>query len=135
MDDDQHFITTARWVSACPITSLEQREPFLLEVDEDNQIAVIKVNEDYYAIRNSCPHTGGPLHMGDIEDFPTPCNEEGEEKPAIVCPWHAWTFFLHNGLQVDVPQEEGGEKIETFETKLKDGHIMVKVTTKKAVDF
>ena len=39
-------------------------------------------------------HTGGPLHLGDIEDLP------GSDSPHIVCPWHKWKFDLSTGRRV-----------------------------------
>ncbi|KAG7278138.1 hypothetical protein CRUP_019448 [Coryphaenoides rupestris] len=39
----------------------------------------------------SCPHEGGPLELGDIEDF-------GDGKLVLVCPWHDFDFCLETGV-------------------------------------
>ncbi|KAL2915096.1 hypothetical protein HK105_205420 [Polyrhizophydium stewartii] len=43
-----------------------------------------------HAIEATCPHSGGPLHLGDIEDL-------GGPHAAIVCPWHEFRFALADG--------------------------------------
>ena len=44
-----------------------------------------RVNGDLRAMDNICPHRGGPLHEGWVE--------EGK----VLCPWHAWTFDPKTG--------------------------------------
>uniref|UniRef100_A0A672MM89 Rieske domain-containing protein n=1 Tax=Sinocyclocheilus grahami TaxID=75366 RepID=A0A672MM89_SINGR len=39
---------------------------------------------------SSCPHEGGPLEQGDIEDL-------GNGKLALICPWHYFDFSLETG--------------------------------------
>uniref|UniRef100_A0A4W5QAG3 Si:ch73-314g15.3 n=1 Tax=Hucho hucho TaxID=62062 RepID=A0A4W5QAG3_9TELE len=39
---------------------------------------------------SSCPHEGGPLDLGDIEDL-------GDGKRVLVCPWHHFDFCLETG--------------------------------------
>ena len=45
-------------------------------------IAVFNADGAYYACSDACPHAGGPLHQGFIEDR------------TVHCPWHGWTFDL-----------------------------------------
>lgn len=49
------------------------------------EVAVFCVEGDYYALRNECPHVGGPLGEGRLE---------GQK---IVCPWHLWAFDVRTG--------------------------------------
>ncbi len=39
----------------------------------------------YAAIDNACPHRGGPLAEGTLE------------QGSVLCPWHAWAFDLKTG--------------------------------------
>ena len=41
----------------------------------------------YGALDNHCPHQGGPLGEGYLE-----------ENGVISCPWHGWTFDLKTGV-------------------------------------
>ena len=52
-----------------------------------------------YAIRNRCPHAGGPLHQGKMD-------AEGN----IECPWHKFRFCVKDGKNAD----GGGSSSETF---------------------
>ncbi|ODM98067.1 Rieske domain-containing protein [Orchesella cincta] len=36
----------------------------------DKDIALVSHDNVVYAIQEKCPHIGGPLHLGDIEDVP-----------------------------------------------------------------
>jgi len=49
------------------------------------ELALFNVDGTFYALDNTCPHQGGPLCEGWVED-----NE-------VTCPWHAWTFKLSDG--------------------------------------
>ncbi|XP_077994213.1 3-phenylpropionate/cinnamic acid dioxygenase ferredoxin subunit-like [Glandiceps talaboti] len=54
------------------------------------KIAIFRHGNKVYAINEKCPHAGGPLHMGDIEDLP-------DKSLCIKCPWHSWRFNLDTG--------------------------------------
>ncbi len=64
-------------------------------------IGVFNVNGDFYAIRNSCPHQGGPLCTGYLTGF-IMADRPGEysytKRGEIVrCPWHGWEFDVKSG--------------------------------------
>ena len=48
-------------------------------------LALTRSNGQYGALENACPHQGGPLGEGSIED-----GVEG--KCWLRCPWHGWDF-------------------------------------------
>lgn len=51
----------------------------------DRRIAIFLYRGRYYALDETCPHRGAPLHEG--------CIEAG----VVVCPWHQWQFSLEDG--------------------------------------
>jgi nitrite reductase (NADH) small subunit len=51
----------------------------------NERIALFNVDGEFYAISDMCPHAGGPLSEGWVED--------GE----VTCPWHGWSFKLKSG--------------------------------------
>ena len=61
---------------------------------EGRRLALFNVDGRYYAIDDTCPHSGGPLSEGDIE---------GEQ---VVCPWHGATFDLTDGSVLAPPADE-----------------------------
>ncbi|XP_041075435.1 uncharacterized protein si:ch73-314g15.3 isoform X2 [Polyodon spathula] len=59
---------------------------------EDGEHVVLVHTEDgrFWAMDSACPHEGGPLELGDIEDV-------GNGKLALICPWHHFDFCLDTG--------------------------------------
>jgi len=62
----------------------------------------------YTALDNKCPHQGGPLGEGSIENG------------LLRCPWHGWDFCPHGGSSGDF--DDG---LETFELKIEGDSIYV----------
>jgi nitrite reductase/ring-hydroxylating ferredoxin subunit len=48
---------------------------------------------EIYAVDSICPHSGGPLHVGDIEDLKV----DGKWEKTIICPYHEYDFSLSTG--------------------------------------
>jgi 3-phenylpropionate/trans-cinnamate dioxygenase ferredoxin subunit len=68
---------------------------------EGRSIGVFNVDGTYYALRNSCPHQGGPLCTGDVLSWVT-SEQPGEyvfdpERKLLACPWHNWEFDMATG--------------------------------------
>jgi nitrite reductase (NADH) small subunit len=55
-------------------------------------VCVANVDGDMCASDNTCPHWGGPLGQGKIQDG------------MLVCPWHGWTFDLRTGTTPRTPK-------------------------------
>lgn len=54
-------------------------------------VLVVKQGDQIYALNNTCPHAGGPLDEGQLED------------DTVVCPWHASRFCIKDGKRIDGP--------------------------------
>jgi nitrite reductase/ring-hydroxylating ferredoxin subunit len=71
-------------VYACP--SSEVREGCGVKVEAfGRNLALFRDAGQLHAIDDHCPHRGGPLHQGDIENG------------AAICPLHGWAFDLQTG--------------------------------------
>ncbi|CAG7725759.1 unnamed protein product [Allacma fusca] len=66
------------------------REKKMKVTVNDAEIALFAHNGMIYAIQESCPHQGGPLHEAEIEELP-------DKSLCVKCPWHSWKFSLTNG--------------------------------------
>eukprot|EP00754_Rhynchopus_humris_P050705 Rhum_TRINITY_DN9109_c0_g1::Rhum_TRINITY_DN9109_c0_g1_i1::g.31601::m.31601 len=55
-------------------------------------VAVFRLENTWAAIDNACYHHGGPLFMGDIEDY--------NEQACVVCPWHCTKIALGSGVSM-----------------------------------
>jgi 3-phenylpropionate/trans-cinnamate dioxygenase ferredoxin subunit len=70
-------------------------------------IGVFNVDGRFFAVRNSCPHQGGPLCLGPTmglvtSDQPGEFNYERDGE-ILRCPWHGWEFDLATGRSVFDP--------------------------------
>jgi 3-phenylpropionate/trans-cinnamate dioxygenase ferredoxin subunit len=78
-------------------------------------IGVFNVHGTYCALRNRCPHQGGPLCLGNITGTMLP-SAPGEyrwarEGEILRCPWHGWEFELPTGRSISSPQ---GVRVRTY---------------------
>lgn len=64
--------------------NFESNRPFTAEVS-GQKIAIFKINEQYYAISDTCPHRGGPLSEGKLNGT------------IVTCPWHGAKFDISTG--------------------------------------
>lgn len=64
-------------------------------------IGIFNLGGDFFALRNRCPHQGGPLCTGRLAGV-LQSNLPGEyvySRPGEIlrCPWHGWEFHLRTG--------------------------------------
>ena len=64
-------------------------------------IGVFRVDDQFYALRNRCPHQFGPLCVGTlapraVSSGPGDVRVESGP-PLIACPWHGWEYDLATG--------------------------------------
>jgi nitrite reductase/ring-hydroxylating ferredoxin subunit len=105
-------------------------------------IGVFNVNGAYYALRNRCPHQGGPLCLGSIGGTAAasaPGEYRWERDGEILrCPWHGWEFEIATGRSVfdpertrvrsyDVSVSKGieDETVETYRVSVEDGIVLL----------
>jgi nitrite reductase (NADH) small subunit len=74
-------------------------------------IAILNDAGTYRAMTDRCPHAGGSLGKGWIDD--------GE----VVCPLHRWRFRLDSGRCTT----ERGNTLRRFPCELRDGKIWIAV--------
>ena len=88
------------WTSLCELSELTEGKGKYVEID-GFQLAVFLDGGNVFVIDNYCPHAGGNLAGGYVEDG------------CAVCPWHSWAFRLDNGQLRDMP----GVNITTYKTR------------------
>jgi nitrite reductase (NADH) small subunit len=74
-------------------------------------LCVAHVNGSIAVLDGTCPHEGGPLGEGIIEDG------------RVVCPWHAYGFDPRSGASDQDPDV----KAEVLEAKVENGDLVVKL--------
>ena len=72
---------------------------------EGREIGVLRAGNQLHAIRNRCPHHGGPLCLGMIREREggTPGRYTQSGLLVLRCPWHGWEFDLETGACPDDP--------------------------------
>lgn len=74
-------------------------------------LCIANVNGSISVLDGTCPHEGGPLGEGTIE--------EGR----VVCPWHGFSFNVQTGATSDDPDL----RVEVLEAKIEDGELRAKL--------
>jgi nitrite reductase/ring-hydroxylating ferredoxin subunit len=90
---------------------------------EGRSIGVFNVHGTFYALRNTCPHQGGPLCRGSIKGMTMP-SAPGEyvwarEGEILRCPWHGWEFDLTTGRAICEPHRT---RVRTYEVTVEAGN-------------
>ena len=75
------------------------------------RLAIFRYQGEFYALDETCPHRGGPLHEGPIR--------EG----VVACPWHLWQFNLKTGLSPVNPLS----RVQTYKTRVEGNDLFVEV--------
>ena len=90
-------------------------------------IGVFNVEGRFYAVRNVCPHKGGPLCRGRLrphvvgpEVNQIAFEREGE---ILKCPWHQWEFDLQTGWSLYSPRL----RVKTYPVLVENDRIVVVV--------
>src|SRR5215211_7211570 len=82
------------------------------EVQIDGEdVCIVNVDGNYYAIGNVCTHEGGPLADGVLEGY------------EVECPWHQSKFDVRTGQVTSPPATESEP---TYEIKVDNNSILVK---------
>lgn len=84
----------------------------------DVAVAVVRIDDDVYAINDICSHANVSLSEGEVW-----CDEK-----EIECPKHSSTFSLTTGEPTTLPATQ---PVDVYDASVVDGHIMVTVTTKE----
>lgn len=99
----------AKWLQACPVEAVERTYKF---VHRRKEICLYRLPDGIFATDNSCSHEYSPLCEGMII---------GDD---VYCPKHGSRFEIRTGRVKDMPATR---PVETFETKIEDGFVWVKV--------
>jgi nitrite reductase (NADH) small subunit len=91
----------------CSTEDVVEDSPYVAEVD-GLQIAVFYADGEYFALNNVCPHQGGPLGQGKVEE------------KCVYCPWHGWQFDLDSGEHM-----HGKGTVERYDITIDDNDIYV----------
>jgi NAD(P)H-dependent nitrite reductase small subunit len=100
----------AEWVRVCRVDEIPHGRGRTCETS-GLRIAVFRVEDSVVVLSDRCPHEGGSLGQGWVED--------GE----VVCPLHRWRFKLKDGRCTTMR----GNGVHRFPVVIRDNDVWVQV--------
>jgi nitrite reductase/ring-hydroxylating ferredoxin subunit len=86
----------------------------IIEV-ENLSIGIFHHEGQWYAVRNSCLHRGGPVATGALKDG------------ILTCPWHGYQYHLTSGELLSDPKA----RLAMYPVELRDGEIHLQIPVVK----
>lgn len=112
MQTAEMTITADDWIDVGQVTDIPQRGARVVRTP-DGDIAVFRTADDeIFALRDKCPHKGGPLSQGIVHGR------------RVACPLHDWKIHLDSGLAV-APDAGCAAR---FPISVVDGRILLSLT-------
>jgi len=78
------------------------------------QVCIINVDNNYYAIGNVCTHQGGPLNEGMLDEH------------ELECPWHLAKFDIRTGNVLTPPAEKS---VPSYDVMVEGTNILIRKRT------
>ncbi len=102
------------------VFSLEQLPPGMARMEPigEQYIAFFNIDGTIYAVDDTCPHLGGPLHDGNVDP----------DELLVTCPLHNWRFSLCDGTM-----RPGRRRIATYDVEIRDGNVYVNTAPRPVV--
>jgi nitrite reductase (NADH) small subunit len=102
---------------------------FVLVKVQDTEIGIIRLpNDQWRAVRNTCPHKGAPICRG-IVGGTWPPSAPGElaydrDGEVLICPWHGFEYDLDTGRELF---QEVPTKLRMYSVSIRDQQVYVTV--------
>lgn len=90
------------------LADIPEGKGIVVDVSE-RRLALFRHSGQIFALDETCPHRGGPLHEGTIEN------------DVVLCPWHQWQFDLRTGVSPINPLS----KVRTYAVRVDRGNVFV----------
>ncbi len=99
-----------RWVDVCAAADLSDGEAAVVIDDEEGEIAVFRVGDEYFGLEDRCSHQEAALSDGFVEGC------------AVECPLHASLFDLRTGVPTGLPATR---PVPTYRVQVAGGRVVV----------
>jgi 3-phenylpropionate/trans-cinnamate dioxygenase ferredoxin subunit len=100
-------------VTLCPLDELRSGEARRFEV-AGHRIAVVRIDDDVYAIGDTCSHQNVSLSEGEVD----------VEERTLECWKHGSTFSLETGEALVLPATK---PVPVYDVRVDDGQVVVVV--------
>ena len=103
----------SKWIEVVELYKIPVLGSRLIKT-RDMDIAVFRASDDsVFAVRDDCPHRGGPLSQGIVHGH------------TVTCPLHNWKIDLHTGGAL--APDRGCTNV--FPVKVEDGKVYLQLVT------
>lgn len=100
------------WMEVCPVAEIPRQGARVIQREEGNIAIFHTVDGEIFALRDRCPHKGGPLSQGIVHG------------KRVACPLHDWKIHLDTGLAVT--PDEGCTA--SYPTRIENGVVFLRLT-------
>jgi nitrite reductase (NADH) small subunit len=107
----QGALVMSEFVRVCSASQLPRVGEVVEFTAQGRALCVANIDGVIAVLDGTCPHEGGPLGEGIIE------------QGRVVCPWHAYAFDVRTGAA----QQDGSVKAEVLEATVADEELRVKL--------
>ncbi len=95
--------------AVCRVEDLKARGAVAADVGPV-RVAVFWLDGEPRALNETCPHRGGPLHLGEVRNG------------VVRCPWHLWQFDLATGCSPANPNS----RVAVYPARVEGGSVLVR---------
>lgn len=99
------------FLKVATVQNIHPEEGKMCELPDGKQIAIFKTADGYSVLNNVCPHRGGPIAEGRIENG------------KVSCPWHGWQFDVCTGVSPVNPNA----KLRKYPCKVEGSDILIEI--------
>lgn len=98
-------------------------------------VGVFKIDGEFYALLNRCPHRSGPLCEGDTIQLV--CAPKVGEihltgQVMLTCPWHAWEFDIKTGQSYWDPARTRGRR---YGVEVRPGSVVAREIAQRSAEW
>lgn len=106
------MLSDTAYIDIAGLEEIPQRGARTVATSHGN-VAVFRTGDDtVFALRDSCPHRGGPISHGIVHGH------------GVTCPLHGWVLSLQTGAAVG----EDAPCIARFRVRVEAGRILLDIT-------
>lgn len=98
----------AEWVTVAQKSEVPDGESLCIEAGGE-RIALFNIEGEFYALSDACPHAGGSLSDGWLDE------------KEVCCPWHGWTFDL------TAPPGPGTDGVTRYRTAVEGEDVKIEI--------
>jgi nitrite reductase (NADH) small subunit len=114
----------SKLVDVGAVSDFPDDKPVVVSV-QGRHLVVVRHGEEFYAIRNVCPHQLASFAAGWVTPEMCAATPDAfhydDTVPVIHCPRHAWGYRLTDGVST----ADSSLRIRAFTTSVSDGRVLV----------